>query len=284
MHVFTRPVRAARFAVSSTVPMARDALQRRRQEEPDPIDGMPHTRFNERVSPHRVFDAMRFPFEELRATRRAVPGATVNDSALTFIGAGMARYLEEHGEAPERPLVAVCPISTRPAQEQAGTLEGNQLSMMRTSLFTDVDDPVERMAAIAKSTAATKAQQKGVGAEVLQEMSQALPGALMGLAMRAAARLPRTPTVANTMSTNGPGPIDPYYCSGAQVLFGTGMGPVTDGLGLMHAVTTYGGQFECAVTSCREMIPDTERYMQCLTDALADLKKATGVDQYGGRP
>jgi diacylglycerol O-acyltransferase / wax synthase len=100
--------------------------------------------------------------------------------------------------------------------------------------------------------------------------------------MKAAARLPRTPTVANTMVTNVPGPLEPYYCSGAQVLFGTGMGPVTDGLGLMHAVTTYGGQFECAVTSCREMIPDSELYMQCLTDALEDLKKATG-SEYGGR-
>jgi WS/DGAT/MGAT family acyltransferase len=281
VHVLTRPVRAARFAVASTVPMARDALQRRRQDEPDPIEGMPHTRFNERVSPHRVYDAMRFPFEELRATRRAVPGATVNDATLTFVGAGMARYLTEKGEAPDRPLVAVCPISTRPADE-SGTLEGNQLSMMRTSLCTDIDDPVERMAAIAKSTAATKAQQKGVGAEVLQEMSQALPGALIGLAMKAAARLPRTPTVANAMVTNVPGPLEPYYCSGAQVLFGTGMGPVTDGLGLMHAVTTYGGLFECAVTSCREMIPDPEFYMECLADALHDLQMAAGLGRYGG--
>jgi hypothetical protein len=154
--------------------------------------------------------------------------------------------------------------------------------MMRTSLCTDIEDPIARMAAIAKSTAATKAAQKGIGAEVLSEMSQALPGALMGLAMKAAARLPRTPTVANTMITNVPGPLEPYYCSGAQVLFGTGMGPVTDGLGLMHAVTTYGGLFECAVTSCREMIPDPEHYIACLTDALEDLKKATASDQYRG--
>jgi diacylglycerol O-acyltransferase / wax synthase len=263
--------------------MARDALQRRRQDEPDPIEGLPHTRFNERVSPHRVYDAMRFPFEDLWATRGAVAGATVNDATLTFVGAGMARYLTEKGEAPDRPLVAVCPISTRRAGETTN-LEGNQLAMMRTSLCTDIDDPVERMAAIAKSTAATKAQQKGVGAEVLREMSQALPGALMGLAMKAAARLPRTPTVANTMITNVPGPHEPYYCSGAQVLVGTGMGPVTDGLGLMHAVTTYGGLFECAVTSCREMIPDAEFYMQCLSDALEDLKKAASSDQYGDSP
>jgi WS/DGAT/MGAT family acyltransferase len=281
VHMLTRPVRAARVAVSNTVPMARDVLQRRGQDEPDAIDGLPHTRFNERVSPHRVYDAIRFPFEELRATRRAVPGATVNDAALTFVGAGMARYLAAHGEVPEVPLVAVCPISTRSAGE-ATNIEGNQLAMMRTSLCTDIDDPVERMAAIAKSTAATKAAQRGVAAEVLREMSEALPGALMGLAMKAAARLPRTPTVANTMITNVPGPREPYYCSGAKVLFGTGMGPVMDGLGLMHAVTTYGGMFECQVTSCREMLPDPEHYMECLRTALYELERATSSQQYGG--
>jgi WS/DGAT/MGAT family acyltransferase len=272
VHVLTRPVRAARFALTSTVPMARDAFQRRRQDESDPIEGLPHTRFNERVSPHRVYDAMRVPFEELRATKGAVPGATVNDAALTFIGAGMARYLTEKGEPPDRPLVAVCPISTR---APGGTnLEGNQLTMMRTPLWTDIEDPVERLGAIAKSTAATKAAQKAVTAEVLREMSAALPGALIGLAMRAAARLPRTPTVANTMITNVPGPREPYYCAGARVLVGTGMGPVTDGLGLMHAVTTYVDQFECQVTSCREMLPDTEFYMECLTESLEEFKKA----------
>jgi len=61
-----------------------------------------------------------------------------------------------------------------------------------------------------------------------------------------------------------------------QVLVGTVMGPVTDGLGLMHAVTTYGDLFECQVTSCREMIPDTEFYMACLTEALEELKQAAG--------
>ncbi len=80
-HVLTRPVRAARFALTSAVPMAHDALQRRKQDEPDPIEGMPHTRFNERVSSSRVFDTMPLPLEELRATRHAAPGATVNDTA-----------------------------------------------------------------------------------------------------------------------------------------------------------------------------------------------------------
>ena len=183
VHALTRPVHAARFAISSAVPWHATRSSAGSRTSRTAIEGLPHTRFNERVSPHRVYDAIRFPFEELRATRRSVPGATVNDATLTFVGAGIARYLTEKGEAPELPLVAVCPISTRPAGETTN-LEGNQLSMMRTSLCTDIEDPIARMAAIAKSTAATKAAQKAVGAEVLREMSQALPGALMGLAMR----------------------------------------------------------------------------------------------------
>jgi diacylglycerol O-acyltransferase len=109
-------------------------------------------------------------------------------------------------------------------------------------------------------------------------MSEALPGALIGIAMRATAVLPRTPARANTMVTNVPGPRSPWYCCGARELFGTGVGPIGDGLGLMHAVTSYVDEFTCQVTSCREMLPDTDFYMECLTESFEELKKATSGD------
>ena len=272
VHAVTRPLDAARVAITNAAPVLHDLRERRKQDQPGPIEGAPPTRFNERVSAQRVFDAIRVPFEELRATKHAVPGATVNDAALTFIGGGMARYLTKKGEPPDRPLVAVCPISIRaPGETNA---EGNQLTLMRTSLCTDIDDPVERLAAISKATSATKAAQKGLAAETLREISQALPGALLGIAMRAAPLLPRTRVSANTMITNVPGPRSPLYCCGAKELFNTGMGPVGDGLGLLHAVSTYVDEFDCQVTACREMLPDPEFYMECLTESLDELKKA----------
>jgi hypothetical protein len=44
-------------------------------------------------------------------------------------------------------------------------------------------DPVERMAATQAATSASKAAEAGVAARVLREVSQTLPGALLGLAL-----------------------------------------------------------------------------------------------------
>ena len=50
--------------------------------------------------PHRVLDARSFPFRALKPMRDAVPGATVNDVALSVIGGALRAYLEEVGELP----------------------------------------------------------------------------------------------------------------------------------------------------------------------------------------
>ena len=43
---------------------------------------VPRTRFNDRVSPHRVVDARRFPLSEMKRIKNGVPGVTINDAAL----------------------------------------------------------------------------------------------------------------------------------------------------------------------------------------------------------
>jgi hypothetical protein len=53
-----------------------------------------------------------------------------------------------------------------------------------------------------------------------------------------------------------------------------GMGPVMDGMGLIHPVGSYNGSAMIAFTSCREMLPDPERYEECLRDSLDELTSA----------
>ena len=56
-----------------------------------------------------------------------------------------------------------------------------------------------------------------------------------------------------------------------------GMGPIGDGLGLMHPVTSYVNELVIAVTSCREMLPDPAVYAQCLQDSHDELAEATAA-------
>jgi hypothetical protein len=54
-----------------------------------------------------------------------------------------------------------------------------------------------------------------------------------------------------------------------------GTGPVMDGVGLFHVISSYCGEFSISATACRAMMPDPEFYRQCLLDSFAALRQAT---------
>ena len=115
----------------------------------------PRTRFSGTVTTHRVVEARRFDLATAKAIKNAVPGATINDVAITVVGGALREYLMEHDELPEQALRVMAPISTRTA-EQAGTA-GNQVSAMVVTAGTDVADARQRLVAVHESTAASKA-------------------------------------------------------------------------------------------------------------------------------
>ena len=51
-------------------------------------------RFNGQVSSTRVTDALIMDLEEVKAVRRSVPGATVNDVIVSIVGGGIADFPE----------------------------------------------------------------------------------------------------------------------------------------------------------------------------------------------
>jgi WS/DGAT/MGAT family acyltransferase len=243
------------------------------------------TRFNRPVGPHRVWDARRFLLEEAKQIKRAVPGASINDVALAWIGGALRAYLGEHGELPESSLVALMPISLRATTTQqhggtevAASRGGNRFAMANIPMGTDVEDPLERVAAVQARTQTAK--EYALDAPSLVEWSEALPGALAGTAQRAVIRLAnrtgRTMGV-HMIVTNVPGPRNPLYFDGARCLFTSGMAPVVDGMGIIHAVTSYQEQFVACFTADRDMMPDPAFYSACLDEAFGDLKKSAGT-------
>src|SRR3546814_12456752 len=75
--------------------------------------GVPETRFNVPVGPHKMFDATTVALADVAEIRRKVPGATVNDVVLTTVGGALRKYLVKHKELPKESLVAVAPINLR---------------------------------------------------------------------------------------------------------------------------------------------------------------------------
>jgi hypothetical protein len=165
------------------------------------------------------------------------------------------------------------PISMRTSAEAAGG--GNQVRLVRVPLFTQVDDGLERLARIQAATVRLK--QMSVGARTLAELSDALPGALLGLGARAIGRLPTLPGRSlgvNTVVTNVPGPREPLYFGQSEVVRTYGTGPVFNGVGVIHIILSYHRDLIFSFTACREMLPDPEFHAACIEESLDEMRVA----------
>jgi WS/DGAT/MGAT family acyltransferase len=264
-------------AVPRAIPKAvQVAAQLRKREIKLPTLAVPTTRFNARVSPHRVFDAAVVDLGELKKIKATVPGATINDVIITVCAGALRSYLDDLGELPEASLAAVCPMSVRSTDEKGA--EGNQIAQFFCDMHTDIADPKVRLAAVADSTRVAKESQSAMGAHSLQQMSKIMPGALFGLALRANAEIgsrARTTGLLNTQISNIPGPPFPLYCAGAKLSAIYGLGPVVTGAALIHVVMSYCDRVTFSLTSDREILSDPSVYAEALRTSFGALRDAT---------
>ena len=201
----------------------------------------PKTRFNGKVSAHRVWDAVPFPLADIRAIKEAVEGATVNDVILAIVGGGLRTYLQGKNEMPKDTLTAMAPISVRGDGEKAAL--GNLVSAMVVGLGTQIEDPLERLRFVHDEAVNSKTLTNAVGARNLADYSQLMPSALAGLAARLYTRVGAANAHApafNCVVTNVPGSRVPLYFAGARMVGMYGTGPIFDGMALINTIYSYG--------------------------------------------
>ncbi len=263
-----RLVRPAARALSQLLPtgmrIVRDMLFHPRR--------LPVTRFNSIVSPHRVFETRRFDMGELREIRSLVEGATTHDVVLAVCGGGLRRYLEINGELPAASLSAIAPIYIRSDKDNPDS--DLEMSWMRVLLGTDLPDPIARLAQIRDQTKSSEAIHQAVGARELTDISRHAPAATLALTSkmltRAVTDLGRRAPLANCTVTNVPGPSVPLYLNGARMTYFSAIMPISDGMGLVFAVTSYDGKLILSPTACRDQMPDPDLFAQCVRDSFQD--------------
>jgi len=241
------------------------------------VTDIPRTRFNTNVSPHRVFEAVEMPLDEVKAIKNAAgSGVTINDVAITICGGGLRKYLESKNELPERSLAAMAPINVRTV-DQKGTA-GNQVSQMTVRVGSDIADPLARLLSVNEGTGKAKQLSTAVGAKAMTDYSQFIPSTLAASAVKVYSRLGlsnRVKPFYNCVITNVPGPQVPLYFTGARLSSNFALGPPIDGMGLFHGIMSYCGTLNIGVSACREMMPDPAFYAQCLHDSYQELYDAT---------
>ena len=235
----------------------------------------PKTRFNGKVSAHRVWDAVPFKLAEVRAIKDSVADATVNDVILTVVGGALRTYLKDKGELPKETLTAMAPISVRQEGEKAAL--GNLVSAMVVGLGTQIEDPLERLRFVHDDAVNSKAMTNAVGAKTLADYSKLIPSGLAGLGARLYTRVGAANMHApafNCVVTNVPGSRVPLYFCGARMVSMYGTAPVFDSMGLINPVYSYGDTIAVSFTADRDMLPDPDAYADALRSSFAALKEA----------
>lgn len=268
----TRPLRYLEF-LQNSIPTWSKAIEAAVSGALTPPPTVPRTRFNRVVSPHRVFEGVTFPLEEIKKIKNEF-GGTVNDVVLAICAGALRKYLLEKDELPDTNLVSMCPINVRDPNTTASG--GNQVVSMSVPLHTTMENPHDRLRAITVSTREAKEYTNAVGAKSMVEMAEFVPMELGVLGARVAAEQGlanfATPEF-NTVITNVPGSPVPFYSNGAKHIRGWGTGPCVDGNGLFHSVGSYCGELNIGVTCCRVMMPDPSHYAELLEESFAELQQ-----------
>jgi WS/DGAT/MGAT family acyltransferase len=227
----------------------------------------PRTSFNGRLTPHRRFTFGTLQLDDFKRVKKK-HGVTVNDVVVSMCAGAVRRWLVHHDELPDEPLVAQIPVSVR-TSDQIGTY-GNRIMLMSAPLFTDIEDPVERLQATHEALADMKERHKAIPAELLQDANHFIPPAVFSRAAQLTFRL--STSVArpawNLVISNVPGPQFPLYMAGARLVHNYPVSVITDGMGLNITVMSYDGCMDFGIVADRDQMPDVRSLIDWLAKEL----------------
>jgi len=234
----------------------------------------PKTPFNVSVSKTRSFAARELSLTDAKFVAKAT-GTKINDVVMAICAGALRPYLAEKKKLPAKPLIAFVPISLRaPGDEDSS----NQVFGMLCPITTQIEDPIERLLEIKKTSGDSKTLAGTVkdvspkdftllGAPVL------IPGLAQLYGRSGLADV--MPSTTNLTISNVQGPPIPVFLAGAKVL---AMYPVSipvHGIALNITVQSYVDKLDFGITADGKAVPDADHMGDLMVAALAELKGAS---------
>ena len=230
----------------------------------------PRSMLNVAITGSRRFAAESWSLPRIKQVATAAD-ATVNDVVLAMCAGALRAYLLENEALPDRPLIAMTPVSLR---KDEGTSEaqasGNAVGVILCNLATDIAHPGARLVAIRQSMLSGKASLARLNPNQVSALSAVAVAPLLLNSLMALHRV--APPPFNLVISNVPGSADPLYWNGARM---TGMYPLSiplDGQAVNITMTSYDGQLHVGIVGCRRSVPRLQRLLGHLEDALQGLE------------
>jgi diacylglycerol O-acyltransferase len=228
----------------------------------------PLTPMNEPIHNARAITHVMIPLAAMKSVSRAW-SATLNDVALCVLDAAMNRYLRELRKAPDRPLVAICPVSL---QDKEAKRASTEVSIFWTPLGTPTATLARRMREVIAHTREAKQRIHSLPKDVAYAYSVLTfaIGETLALVPRQTADffLP-----ANVLISNVRGPDEPLYLNGARLEALCPVSTLISGMGLNITFMSYAGQVVIGFTANAAAMPDVAHLGRYTLDAFAALER-----------
>lgn len=261
---------AARRQAKQLVTLARTVAE----TAPNMLYPPPETPFNKSISGSRQFAWLDLPFEEFRELKTAMRG-TVNDLVLTILSGGLGAYMRRHGYATDGvELRAMCPVSMR-REDDKGAM-GNLVSIVVAPLHVGIADGRARFRAEHDAMRELKDKQHAAGLYDLMRVSNRMPAPLHNLMWRV---WPKSSWPLNIVSTNVPGPKEPMYLEGHELLHWYPLGIPWTSLGLFLCTLSYRENITLGLVVDPEVVPDVWDVVDDLRSAYEELLETAGLRQ-----
>lgn len=229
----------------------------------------PPTLFNQNISSSRRFAADSYSLERMKAVAKA-SHSTLNDIALTMCSGALREYLIANHALPDRPLIAMVPVSVASADHDGG----NQVAAILANLGTQIADPSRRLKTIMQSTKAAKSRMK----EMSRVEQLAYAGTALGaLPLTTAAGFDKVHPPFNMVISNVPGPEQPMYWNGARLDEMYPLSIPIDGQAMNITLNSYDDNMCFGFTACSRRVPSMQRLLDYTEKALEDLELAVGM-------
>jgi WS/DGAT/MGAT family acyltransferase len=232
----------------------------------------PPTPFNLTLAPGRCFGTLTLAQAEVEDLAQR-HGASREELLLLLCAGALRRHLARHGPLPRRSLVAAVPAAT--TRGKGGKGAGRLPAMRLIGLGTHLADPLRRLAYIRASAGATRAREGAAGGAALPTdfPSLGLPW-LLEAASRLYGRVrvaERMPLLANLVVGFVPGPAQPLYLAGAQLLASYPASVLVHGLGLNITVRSQAGALDVGIVADARALPDARALAHAFAAAWDDL-------------
>lgn len=207
------------------------------------------------------------------AALRTATGCTVNDLFLTAVTGGLRRYLLERGQPLDHLVLrTIVPVSGRRGTGPGGP--ANETSAMFVELPVTVADPAGQLARIMERTSEQKSMGVATGTEAVVRLADRIPAPLLARASRKYVRAGQGRV--NVAATNVPGPRHVRSLCGRQLAEFVAYIPVALDVRCTFALVSYADRVTIGITADAATVPDLDRLVECVGEALRELAGVTG--------